>query len=402
MSFGWFDLILLTGAAQGFFLALLLLRKAGNLKANRILAVLIIAYSLFILNALFIRSPLFERYPHVVVVLGELPLLFGPLHYFYAKFLIDKQAKFSNIEWLQLVPFLIFKIYPIPAYFLSAQELFAFIKNMERVGDPVYTVLGWVIAVQGLTYMIMTLALIRKYTQRIKENYSTIDEINLNWLKNITFMALAVWIVVFIEEGLELFNSNLLGGNSQLIAMLTAAFVYALGYMGLSKSEIFSQKIISDWNETDLESEQSDLKADGGSLRSNPPLGDREPKKYQKSGLSMDRAQNIGSDLQTLMKEEKPYMNSDLTLTQLAQLLRVSAHNLSEVINTHMGQNFFDFINQYRVEQVKKDLANPQKQQFTFLALALEAGFNSKSSFNAIFKKHVGLTPSEYRKRIEL
>jgi len=391
MSFGWFDLILLIGVTQGFFLSLLLLRKAGNLKANRILAFLIIAYSLFILNALFVRSSLFGKYPHVTVLLGELPLLFGPLHYFYAKFLIDKRLRFSYKEWLQLLPFLVFKVYTIPAYFMSGPELLAFIRNMKEVGDPVFDILGWVIAVQGLTYMIMTLALIRKYTQNIKENYSTIDEINLNWLKNITFMALSVWIVVFLEEVLALFNSNLLGGNAQLIAMLTAVFIYALGYLGLSKSEIFLQKIITDWKTIDRESERSDFKSDDQSLR------DRRSRKYQKSGLSADKAKRIVDSLLQLMKKEKPYTDSSLTLTRLADSLKISPHNLSEAINTQLQQTFFDFVNQYRVEQVKRDLSDPQKKHFTFLALALEAGFNSKSSFNAIFKKHSGMTPSEYR-----
>jgi len=99
-----------------------------------------------------------------------------------------------------------------------------------------------------------------------------------------------------------------------------------------------------------------------------------------------------------LMENEKPYVDSGLTLTQLAGRLNISPHNLSEVINTQLQQTFFDFINHYRVEQVKTDLADSQKQHYTFLALALEAGFNSKSSFNAIFKKHTGMTPSEYQK----
>lgn len=389
MSFGWFDLILLIGMAQGFFLALLLLKKEGNLRANRILAILVFAYSLFVLDALFIRSSLFEKYPHFVVILGELPLLFGPLHYFYAKFLINKQAKFSYKEWLQLIPYVLFKLYTVPAYFMSSSELLAFIKNMDKVGDPVFDVLGWLIAVQGLTYMIMTLALIRKYTQSIKENYSSIDKINLNWLRNITYMALAVWIVVFVEEALWLLGSELMGRNSQLIAMLTAVFIYALGYLGLSKSEIFTQKIIPDWKTNDSESAQRDLESDG------------QPKKYQKSGLSAAKAKGIVDNLIQLMKRDQPYLDSDLTLIELAGSLSVSPHNLSEAINTQLQQTFFDFVNRYRVEQVKKGLGDPQKQHFTFLALALEAGFNSKSSFNAIFKKHVGMTPSEYRKRIE-
>jgi AraC-like DNA-binding protein len=394
MSFGWFDLILIIGVAQGFFLALLLFRKAGNLKANRILAILVFAYSLFILNALFVRSAFFEKYPHVAVALGELPLLFGPLHYFYAKFLIYKQAKFSFKEWLQLFPFLISKIYTAQAFLMSAQQLFSFIKNLQKVGDPVLNVLGWVIAVQGLTYMIMTLGLIRKYTERIKENYSTIDEINLNWLKNITFMALAVWIVVFVEEVLRVFHSNLLGENSQLIAMLTAVFIYALGYMGLSKSEIFLQKIVTEWK-AEGEGEKTDLKSDDQSV------ADRGSRKYQKSGLSVDKAKRIVDSLLQLMKRERPYTDSDLTLTRLAESLKISPHNLSEAINTQLGQTFFDFINQHRVEQVKRDLSDPHKQHFTFLALGLEAGFNSKSSFNAIFKKNCGMTPSEYRRMIE-
>jgi len=67
------------------------------------------------------------------------------------------------------------------------------------------------------------------------------------------------------------------------------------------------------------------------------------------------------------------------------------------VINTRLQQNFFDFINHYRIEKVKKDLADPQKKNLKVLAIAFDAGFNSKSSFNAIFKRHTNLTPSEYR-----
>lgn len=105
-------------------------------------------------------------------------------------------------------------------------------------------------------------------------------------------------------------------------------------------------------------------------------------------------------DLMALMQPEKPYRDSELTLTKLADMLSVSPHNLSEVINTQVGQNFFDFVNQYRVEEVKQNLANKEMQHFTLLALGLEAGFNSKSSFNAIFKKHTGAPPSEFRKNL--
>jgi YesN/AraC family two-component response regulator len=98
------------------------------------------------------------------------------------------------------------------------------------------------------------------------------------------------------------------------------------------------------------------------------------------------------------MEQEKPYINSDLTLTQLAEMLSISPHNLSEILNTQINQNFFDFVNQYRVEEVKKALTDPGNQHLTVLAIGFDAGFNSKTSFNTIFKKYTNMTPSEFRK----
>ncbi|MBD3166115.1 helix-turn-helix domain-containing protein [bacterium] len=99
------------------------------------------------------------------------------------------------------------------------------------------------------------------------------------------------------------------------------------------------------------------------------------------------------------MESDHLFTDSDLTLKQLADRLDVSPHNLSEVINTRMGQNFFDFVNGYRVGQVKRDLVDPEKQNLKMLAIAFDAGFRSKSSFNQTFKKHVGVPPSEYRQK---
>ena len=100
------------------------------------------------------------------------------------------------------------------------------------------------------------------------------------------------------------------------------------------------------------------------------------------------------------MEEKKPYTDSNLSLHQLAEMLDMTPHNLSEVINTGLNQNFFDFVNQYRVENVKRDVTDEQKGHLKLLSIALDAGFNSKSSFNAIFKKHTGMTPSEYREKV--
>ena len=100
-------------------------------------------------------------------------------------------------------------------------------------------------------------------------------------------------------------------------------------------------------------------------------------------------------------RPKHPYRDSDLTLHDLAGRLGISAHNLSEVLNTQVGRSFHDFVNGYRVDEVKMKLEDPQTAYLKLIAIANDAGFNSKSAFNAVFKRHVGMTPSDYRRRAE-
>jgi AraC-like DNA-binding protein len=98
-----------------------------------------------------------------------------------------------------------------------------------------------------------------------------------------------------------------------------------------------------------------------------------------------------------MMDEKQLYRNSLLTLQDLADEMGISQHHLSQVINTQLGKNFYDFINGYRVDEIKSRLRDPKLHHLTILTIAFEAGFNTKSSFNSFFKKYTGLTPSQYR-----
>ena len=121
-------------------------------------------------------------------------------------------------------------------------------------------------------------------------------------------------------------------------------------------------------------------------------------KGYNKSGLSEEKINEIASSLLIIMQNDKPYLKSNLSLSDLALLNGVSAHNLSEVINTKLNKSFYDFINQYRVDEVKKMLNDVKYENYSLLSIGFEAGFNSKTSFNTIFKKFTGTTPSEYKR----
>ena len=405
VSFDVFTIILFFGAAQGVFLATLLLGKHGNKKANRILAILVVFYSVFIINSILFKNQMLFRHPQIVIALDGLPFLFGPLHFLYAKYLISSNRKFSYKDWLHFIPFVFFKIYNLPAFLISEPELITYLKQWEVTGRPfIYDFFGWVVAMQGLTYMVLTIILIKKYNVRLKEVYSTIDKINLNWLRNITYMTFFVWIVVFVENVLILAGREILGGKLDIISLLTAIFIYIMGYLGLSKSEIFSQALVPDSNNF-LSGRKYPVTGNEHAVNENSrremvmeEIAVSDFPKYEKSGLSLEKARTYLNRLLDLMEQEKPFQKSELTLQELSDKLSISTHNLSQVINTQLRQNFFDFVNQYRVEEVKQALGSPEKQHLKILSIALDAGFNSKTSFNTIFKKFTDQTPSEYRK----
>jgi AraC-like DNA-binding protein len=102
------------------------------------------------------------------------------------------------------------------------------------------------------------------------------------------------------------------------------------------------------------------------------------------------------------MTKQQPYRDPDLTLSRLADQLDTTPHKLSEVLNAELSQTFYDFVNGYRVEEVRRRLADTESTQLNVLTLAMDAGFSSKSTFNQVFKKLTGQTPSTYRKALQL
>jgi len=131
-----------------------------------------------------------------------------------------------------------------------------------------------------------------------------------------------------------------------------------------------------------------------------PEKEDQETKKYQRSGLKKKDVNRYIQQLEDHMEDAKPFLDRELSIYDLSDQLHIPRHFLSEVINEHMGKNFYNLVNDYRVEEVKKRLEDPKFKHLTILALAYDSGFNAKSSFNTIFKEKTGMTPSEYLKTI--
>ena len=178
-------------------------------------------------------------------------------------------------------------------------------------------------------------------------------------------------------------------GNDRLLFSTAVLFVIFIGYFGINQVGIFTQK-------TPLIDNNSVIQNEINQSFVNELIKEIKPKKYIKSGLSREVTLEIYELLKTRMNKEQLYVNSELTLVELAQTLDVLPNNLSQVINTFEQKNFYDYINSKRVELFIKLVAIPENKKYTILSLAYDCGFNSKSSFNKYFKKVTNQTPSEY------
>jgi AraC-like DNA-binding protein len=122
--------------------------------------------------------------------------------------------------------------------------------------------------------------------------------------------------------------------------------------------------------------------------------------KYAKSGLSHEDLRKYASAMDQLMADRRLYLNPELSLAEVSEALQIPRHHLTQALNTEMGKNFYTYINELRVKEFMDMVVNPKKKEYTFLAIAYECGFNSKSTFNSVFKKITSFTPSEYLKAV--
>lgn len=385
--------VFLAAIAQGILLALFLLaNKTGNRKANIFLASLILVYSVDIGLETLYSSPLIFDYPHFIGFNDALFFLYGPLLYLYAYFLCMSLAV-SDEKWLfHFLPFLLIVVLYIPTLYVQSAE---FKLSSEGKLPPLPLASGpssfidaevrghieLTSAFHELVYIVLTLFLMRKHERTIKDSFSTIDRINLRWLKNLTF---ATGVIVAVDILLYFFvDAEFLAYEKAvtLILFLCAVLIYAVGYMGLKQPTIFSPIAIAGNNPS-------------------AAVNDGSREKYYKSTLTDQQAENTLAKLLELMETRKSYLNGDLTLTHVAEALSISNNGLSQIINDKLHRNFYDFINAYRVEAAKTLIADPDKKHLTLLAVAYEVGFKSKSTFNSVFKKHCKMTPSQFKKSI--
>jgi AraC-like DNA-binding protein len=359
--------------------ALLLIAKHGKQFSNILLAGFLLLNALIAFDTLIYWSEIMNDMisaitPNLFFLFGFSVFLEGPLLYFYTKSLIYKDFEFKRGDIRHLLPALIYVPYMYVIYYShNRDEKHAMVQNQsELFTQTPFEILIWLQKISIVCYGFMCLHQLLKYNAHLQHNYSSIEKIDLGWLKLLIGGFLTLWSWVLLTEVLtQIWPQLIATGISDSMGIIGNYLIFILinllVFYSLSHSEVFE-----------------------GILSRSPS---RRP----------DLAETILPEhieqLEKIMAEDKPYLEPEITLEQLAERMAFPPRLLSIIINRRFNKNFFEFINYYRVEQAKELLTNHRYQDHTMLDLMSDAGFNSKSAFNRFFKKFVGMTPTEYRQQ---
>lgn len=387
---GWLEVVQLLGAVQGIFLAAILSGSRSNRVANRFLAVMMAAFSLDLFMAWVYATGFEGRWPHLIAADFVLPFLYGPLLYLYARTIEEGGRHAPPTAWRHFVPLAAVALLMIPFYGLPADaKLLMRTDPSAQSWTPVLDWLNRAKLAYSLVYIVATFRVVRRHRASIRLRFASEDRMALIWLRNILIGGFGMWLLstgVYVV-GWALGAGDPLAGFSDAVSLALAVFIYAIGYLGLR------QHAVPEWVVSPAGPSHS---------ATNDIVDVATPSmpRYERSGLTSDRISELAAALDRTMDETRAYRSTDLSLADLARRLDVPPHHLSETLNAGHGRNFYDYVNGWRVQDVKRRLEDPADDHFTVLALALDAGFASKSAFNATFRKHVGMTPSEYRSRV--
>ena len=408
----WFITIHFLGAVQCVFLAAILFNKKGDRSvATRVLAAVIMVFALDLFTAVYHGSGYDRQFPHFIGIDAPLSLLYGPLFYLYARTLSNRERVLLKSDVWHFAPFLLFSLLLIPFFMQTGEEKLQLLYGgADSWWGTLFRVVTIPKVLHGVLYIAAILVLLRTFRKKIRETHASIERINLLWLRNIVIGMVAMACISSVMSFLQArqSSSRMIGLDPTLpyddySLFGISLFVYAVGYLGLRQPEIFDSR----WEEYVSGSKQPILTPKKGSTDKQPvasiaPGNTEDKPRYSRSGMTEEIAQKYGLQLVEVMDTTKPYLRGELTLLDLSETLAISPHNLTEVINTQFDLNFYEFVNGYRIKEVKERLADPAYSHMTLLAIGLDSGFNSKSSFNAVFKKQVGMTPSQFKKQMSV
>ncbi|MFQ3621029.1 MAG: helix-turn-helix transcriptional regulator [Spirochaetales bacterium] len=372
----WNALFLL-GSVNSLFLGLLLLRRQPKeqQKANRYISIILFSWAFGFFYTWMIETEMYRSYPHILLLGASFTFLTGPCLYLYAEKLLptltsqsqeERQKAIRGIQGLHFLPFLINTLALVPFYFSTGEDKLRY-WDLQLPQDKRFFVMKVLQLLHLGIYLVLLQVRLRTHRSRLRENVSTEEGLTLNWLRNLIllgFVGLSSYVIVMLFFQLQTGNSAFINRFTDLVVL---GILHILGFEALMQPSFLQKKVAP----------------------------------YARSPLGEQEVQALARKIEEHMRSTQAYLDENLTLRDLSMEMNLSPHHVSQVINQAMGINFFEFINRERVRHAQKILdAQRQKpvRSISLLDVAFESGFRSKSTFNSLFKRYTGLTPSQYKK----
>jgi AraC-like DNA-binding protein len=280
-------------------------------------------------------------------------------------------------------------------YLKSASEKLYMVRNPEGFYYLANTINEEILSIQGVVYSIVILIVLKNYKERIVDFYAGVNQPFLRWMRIGVILTLIAWVLGIIGTIVERAQIDIGIDLFTFVYLFFVVIIYGISYAALRSGEVYKLKTEHVSELIGLDNFETDTYS--------APLKTSEPGPNKIIDLSQQEEEfenELNERLISFMENSKPYLNPDISLQSLAEDLSVSRHQLSATINSRQKMNFFEFVNHYRVKEVKDLMEKDGDRKTKNYKLAYDAGFNSKATFYRIFKQFSGHTPSDYRESI--
>jgi len=359
------------GMAQALFASFFFINRRPLKTSDWIVSLLMLLLAAPLISIIMSMNIMHGPAGPAVTAARQCTLAYGPLLYLYTRSMVEEHPSIRPQDMLHLAPFIAL---------LAASFFFPPRPDPGISGEgPMATVSIFANIISFACYTALAIILLRRHDRKISEYFSfRSSRITLHWLQwTAASFALAfifVFTASFLAPGLPVIQHPEPAPALEPIGIVF--FIFTFNFFALNQPVIYA--------------EENPETAAGDSA------GDR---RYEKSGLKEEDAENYLEKLESYMRKEKPYMDGDLTIMDVSEHLDIPRHYLTQIINEKLNKNFYMYINEYRIEEAKKKMNDKMYSEHTILRIAYDSGFNSKSAFNSIFKKTTGFSPSDYRKK---
>ncbi len=378
-----YEFSLVFGIVITAIILLLLAKKQQTYLHQRLLlAFFIIVFALF-LNHYAAYHQIYWLFVGTNALAEGTGFLIGPLIYFYILSLFTKIDFKQPKNWLCFIPFLLFfLLISLPLFFKDPNSglLFHYLKYYFDNNDMFY----YIEMLYLLFFTILSLKILPQYTQAMKSYFSNSTEGDIIWSKRL-LLGIIFYLVIdtlLLISGIQLEAFPFFDNQINLLTILSV--VLYLGYYGFFQAQMLIPAFLLEKKEANEQKTVSKIIAS-----------------QNVTIFSIQEIERIKVALKNALVNEQLFLNQALTLSNLANHVALTDKKISTFINQELNTNFYELINKYRLAAFKKELAKTENQHLTIWGIASQCGFNSKTSFNRIFKKQTGLTPSQYQKQLK-